>query len=165
MGQGIGTIVGLITAFAVTFIFLMLGDFMPSDVISPVIVTDFLSHPDFEIKLAVVGTVMYPGVAELLPYGAESATVLMALSWGIGGLVAGLLARDFVKGVFAALFAVIIGAFLTWLLLFFVQSTDYAQIFGSLSLMLMENTLLGALYPGIAAIIGGVLGGGITRRR
>jgi hypothetical protein len=144
----------------------MFGSFIPADVIDPAIVSNFLDNTDLEIKLAIVGTVLYPPqLGSLLPYGAIESSVLMAVAWGTGGLIAGLLARDFVQGVFAALFAVIIGALLTWLIVFLVGSTDYSAIFGSLSLFIMQNALMGCLYPGIAAVIGGILGGGISRER
>jgi hypothetical protein len=166
LGQAIGAIFGLLTAFLVTFVILMFGSYIPTDVVSSAIVNDFLGLPDLEIKLAVVGTVLYPPyLGGMLSYGASQSTVLMAVAWGTGGLVAGLLARDFVQGIFAAIFAVIIGALLTWLIVFINATTDLTIIFSDLSLLIMQNTLQGALYPGIAAVIGGILGGGITRRR
>ena len=166
MGQAIGALFGLLTAFLLTFVILMFGSFIPADVVNPTIVADFLGYPDLELKLAVVGTVLYPPqLGIMLQYGAEHPTVLMAVAWGTGGLVAGLLARDFVQGIFAAIFAVIIGALLTWLIVFIVGTEDLTAIFGTLSLLAMQYALEGALYPGIAAVIGGILGGGISRER
>jgi hypothetical protein len=171
LGQGIGTIVGLVTAFAIAFVILTFGGSMPEDLISSAIVDDFYLHLDLEARLAVVGTVLYPSalgstsLGQILTYGAQSATVLMALAWGAAGLVAGLLAKDFLQGVLAAVFAVIIGAFLTWLLFFFIQSGDIALLFGGGSMIILQSALEGLLYPAIAAIVGGLLGGGITRER
>ncbi len=168
MGQGIGAIFGLLTTFLLTFVILMFGSFIPDVVIGTEIVDNFLNYSDLEIKLTIVGTVLYPphlGSMSMLPYGAGSSEVLMAVAWGTGGLVAGLLSRDIVQGIFASIFAVIIGALLTWIIVFFVGSTDYTAIFGTLSLFIMQNALMGCLYPSIAAVIGGILGGGITRER
>jgi hypothetical protein len=166
MNQIVGTLVGLLVTFILTFVFLMLGSFMPADVISPTIVNEFLSYPDLEIKLAIVGTILYPPhLGQILSYGATQSTVLMAVTWGTGGLIAGLISRDFVQGVFAALFSVILGAFLTWIIIFLVASGNFALLFSPLSLSIMENSLLGAIYPAIASVIGGVLGGGISRER
>ncbi len=166
MGQAIGAIVGLVTTFAVVFIILSFGIYIPDDVIAPSIVTDFMNRPDLELKLAVIGTILYPPhLGVQLSFGAQGGTVLMALAWGTGGLLAGLLARDVVGGIFAAVFAVVIGAFLTWLLVFFISTSDVSQILGGPSLLLLQFVLEGMLYPSIAAIIGGLLGGAITRKR
>ncbi|MFX1368353.1 MAG: hypothetical protein ACFFAY_07135 [Promethearchaeota archaeon] len=171
MGQGIGTIVGLITAFAIAFVILTFGGSMPEDLISSSIVDDFYLHVDLEARLAVVGTVLYPSalgsasLGQILSYGAQGSTVLMALAWGTAGLLAGLLARDFIQGILAAVFSVILGAFLTWLLFFFIQTGDITQLFGGPSMIILQATLEGSLYPAIAAVVGGLLGGGITRER
>lgn len=171
MGQGLGTLFGLITAFAFTFVILTFGQSIPGDVLDPAIVADFLASSDLELKLAVVGTVLYPsaftvpGLGELLSLGAQGATVWMFLVWGTAGLVAGLVARDIVPAIFAAVFAAIIGAFLTWLLVFIVQTTDFAAIFGTSSMLILQAVLEGSLYPGIATVVGGLLGGGISRER
>jgi hypothetical protein len=97
--------------------------------------------------------------------GADGASVLMFLAWGTGGLIAGLIARDFVQGIFAAVFATILGAFLTWLLIFFIQTEDFYAIFGHFSMSILNDILFATIYPAIAAIVGGLLGGGITRER
>ncbi|MFW9799313.1 MAG: hypothetical protein ACFFD9_02675 [Candidatus Thorarchaeota archaeon] len=171
MGQTLGTFVGLITAFAIAFVILTLGGIMPEDLISTTIVNDFLGYPDLEMRLAVVGTVLYPGpvgisgLGAILGTGAQGGTVLMALAWGTGGLVAGLLARDILSGILASLFAVVIGAFLTWILVFVIQTADFLALFGGPSMVLLEAILYGSLYPAIAAVVGGILGGGITRER
>lgn len=172
MGQGLGTIFGLITAFAITFIVMTFGIYMPADLISPTVVQDFLSNSDLEIRLAVVGTILYPSalggssLGSVIGYGADSASVLMFLAWGTGGLVAGLMSKDFLPAILAAVFAAIIGAFLTWLLIFVISpGFDIAAIFAPGSLLLMEVALEGAIYPAIACVIGGLLGGGITRDR
>ncbi|MFW9966633.1 MAG: hypothetical protein ACFFEA_05710 [Candidatus Thorarchaeota archaeon] len=171
MGQLLGTFTGLITAFAIAFVILTFGGVMPEDLISSTIVADFLSHTDLEMRLAVVGTVLYPptagftGLGAILLTGAQGGTVLMALAWGTGGLVAGLFARDILSGILAALFAVVAGAFLTWMLVFVIRTTDFAAIFGGPSMLILEAVLYGSLYPAIAAVVGGILGGGITRQR
>jgi len=172
LGQGLGTIFGLITAFAITFIVMTFGIYMPGDLISPNVVQDFLSNSDLEIRLAVVGTILYPtalggsSIGSVIGYGADGASVLMFLAWGTGGLIAGLMSKDFLPAILAAVFAVIIGAFLTWLLIFVISpGFDIAAIFAPGSLLLMEVALEGAIYPAIACVIGGILGGGITRDR
>lgn len=172
MGQGLGTIFGLITAFAITFIVMTFGTYMPADLISPTVVQDFLSNSDLEIRLAVVGTILYPSalggssLGSVIGYGASGASVLMFLAWGTGGLVAGLMSKDFLPAIMAAVFATIIGALLTWLLIFAISpGFDIAAIFAPGSLLLMEVALEGAIYPAIACIIGAILGGGITRDR
>ncbi|MFX1415625.1 MAG: hypothetical protein ACFFC0_02385, partial [Promethearchaeota archaeon] len=173
MGQTLGTFVGLITAFAIAFVILTLGGIMPEDLISSTIVNDFLSLPDLENRLVVVGTVLYPGpvgigvvgLGTIIGSGAQGATVLMALAWGAGGLIAGLLTRDILGGILASLFAVVLGAFLTWMLVFVIQTPDFTLLFSGPSLVLLEAVLYGSLYPSIAAVIGGILGGGITRER
>jgi len=127
MGQISGTIAGLVVAFLITFLILMFGGHIHEDLIPPAIVEDFLSRPDLELKLAVVGTVMFPPyIGMQLGFGAQGSTILMFLAWGTGGLVAGALAREIVPGIFAALFAVILGAFLMWLLIFFIESISPA---------------------------------------
>ncbi len=148
------------------------GDFMPHDLISPTVVQDFLSNSDLEIRLAVVGTILYPSalsgpsLGSVIGYGADGASVLMFLAWGTGGLVAGLMSKDFLPAILAAVFAAIIGAFLTWLLVFVISpGFDIGAIFAPGSLLLMEVALEGAIYPAIACVIGGLLGGGITRDR
>ena len=172
MGQGLGTLFGLITAFAITFIIMTFGIYMPEDLISSSVVSDCLIRTDLELRLAVVGTILYPGafgaasLGSVVTYGAEGATVLMFLAWGTAGLVAGLMSKDFLPGILSGVFAVIIGAFLTWLLCFMVsQGFDVAAIFSNESLVIMQVTLEGAIYPCIACAIGGILGGGITRDR
>ncbi|MHA1924399.1 MAG: hypothetical protein ACXABV_13230 [Candidatus Thorarchaeota archaeon] len=171
MGQLLGTFIGLITAFAIAFVILTFGGVMPEDLISSTIVADFLSHTDLEMRLAVVGTVLYPatvgftGLGAYLETGAQGGTVLMALAWGTGGLVAGLVARDILSGILAALFAVVAGAFLTWLLVFIIQIPDFMALFGGESMLILEAVLYGSIYPAIAAVVGGILGGGITRER
>ena len=85
MSQGIGTIVGLITAFVITFLILTFGGFIPTQVIDAYIVNDFLTSIDLELKLAIVGTVLYPStftvpnLGSILGLGAQGATVLMFL--------------------------------------------------------------------------------------
>ncbi|MFQ5831794.1 MAG: hypothetical protein ACE5H4_03740 [Candidatus Thorarchaeota archaeon] len=171
MGQTLGTFAGLIMAFAIAFVILTLGGIMPEDLISATIVNDFFLHTDLEMRLAIVGTVLYPGpvgfsgLGAILGTGAQGGTVLMALAWGTGGLVAGLLARDILSGILASLFAVVMGAFLTWILVFVIQTPDFLALFGGPSMVLLEAILYGSLYPAIAAVIGGILGGGITRER
>jgi len=171
LGQGIGTLAGLLVAFALTFLILSIGVAIPPEVIDPTIISDFLSRSDLELKLVIISTVLYPttlsgvNIGIYIGYGARGSEVLMFLVWGTGGLVAGLLSRDIVQGLFAALFAVIIGAFLSWLLIFFVQTTDYAAIIGGESMLILQVVLEGALYPAIASVVGGLLGGGISRPR
>jgi hypothetical protein len=172
LGQGLGTIFGLVTAFAITFVVMTFGIYMPADLISTTVVQDFLSNSDLEIRLAVVGTILYPSalggssLGSVIGYGAEGASVLMFLAWGTGGLIAGLMSKDFLPAIMAAVFAAIIGAFLTWLLVFVISpGFDIAMIFAPGSLLLMEVALEGAIYPAIACVIGGLLGGGITRDR
>ncbi|MFX0107745.1 MAG: hypothetical protein ACFE7R_05660 [Candidatus Hodarchaeota archaeon] len=171
MGQVVGTILGMVTAFIVAFVILTLGNIMPEDLISSVIVSEFFVYTELEMRLAVVGTILYPSalgsvsLGALLDFGAQGATVLMALAWGTGGLIAGLFARDFINGIIAAIFAVVFGAFLTWLLVFFIQVTDIALLFGTGSLLLLQAVLEGSVYPAIAAVIGGLLGGGVSRER
>jgi len=171
LGQLLGTFIGLITAFAIAFVVLTFGGVMPEDLISSTVVADFLSYTDLEMRLAVVGTVLYPatvgfsGLGAILMTGAQGGTVLMALAWGTGGLMAGLFARDILSGILAALFAVIAGAFLTWILVFVIGTTDFTALFGGPSMLILEAVLYGSLYPAIAAVVGGILGGGITRQR
>lgn len=169
MSQVIGTFIGLIVAFAITFAILTFAIVIPfniNDVIHASIVDDFQIVTDLELKLAVVGSVLYPNDRlYTLIGGADGASVLMFLAWGTGGLVAGLIARDFVQGIFAAIFSTIVGAFLIWLLVFFIQTTNFYDIIGGLSMSILNSILLGTIYPAIAAIVGGLLGGGITRER
>jgi hypothetical protein len=172
LGQGLGTIFGLVTAFAIVFLVMTFGPFMPEDLITASVVTDYLAVDDLELKLAIVGTILYPSalggasLGSLVNFGASGASVLMFLAWGTGGLIAGLLSKDFLPGILSAIFAAILGAILTWLLFFMISSTpDIMAIFSSSSLLLMQVALEGAIYPCIAATIGGLLGGGITRDR
>ncbi|MBD3406660.1 MAG: hypothetical protein GF411_11145 [Candidatus Lokiarchaeota archaeon] len=170
MGQLVGTLVGLVTAFVVSFILLTFGVFLPPELVPAQIVDDFALYTDLELKLAITGTVLFPSPFEAtlghaLTYGARGWTVLMFLSWGLGGLAAGLLSRDIVQGVFAAIFAAAIGALLTWLLIFVIQIPDFSQIFGTGSLFIMQSALEGMIYPAIVGGIGGLLGGAITRER
>ena len=172
MGQGLGTLFGLITAFAIVFLVMTFGPFMPEDLISSSVVTDYLAYTDLELKLAIVGTILYPsalgsaGLGSVLGYGATGASVLMFLAWGTGGLVAGLLSKDFLPGILSAIFAAIVGAILTWLLIFVLSPTfNIMAIFSPSSLIIMQVALEGAIYPCIACAIGGILGGGITRDR
>ncbi len=166
MGQISGTLVGMVVAFLITFLILMFGGSIHEDLIPPEIVADFLSRPDLELKLAVVGTVMYPPYLGMqLGFGAQGSTILMFLAWGTGGLIAGALSREIIPGVFAAIFAVIIGAFLMWLLIFFISTTDFMAIFGGTSMLLLQFVLEGAIYPAIAAVVGSLLGSGVTRER
>jgi len=166
LGQGIGTLVGLIVTFSVTFAILTFGLFIPPDVVAPGLIVAFLTFTDLEIKLVVMGTVLYPpdlGVG--LAYGAQDVPVLTFLTWGLGGLIAGLLSKDILPGVLSALFSAIIGAFLVWLLVFFVKVPDFTQIAGTESMLLLQRVLIGTLYPAIATAVGGLLGGGISRQR
>ena len=171
MGQMIGTLVGLITAFAICFLVLTFGSLMPEALIPASVVGDFLSRPDLELRFAIVGTVLYPSalggqsLAALLGMGAGNSTVLMFLAWGTGGLVAGLLARGLIQGILAAVFSAIFGAVLIWLLIFFVQTTDVSALFGTASMLILQAAFEGCIYPCIAAVIGGILGGAITRQR
>jgi len=171
LGQILGIISGIITAFVIVFIILTFGQFIPTDVINVAVVTDFLSRTDLELKLTIVGTVLYPtsltsvNLGTYVGYGAQGSSVLMFLAWGTGGLIAGLVSRDFVQGILSAIFAVILGAFLTWLLVFFVRTTDPLALLSGESMFLMQVVLEGAIYPAIAAFVGGLLGGGISRER
>jgi len=172
LGQGLGTLFGLITAFAIVFLVMTFGPFMPEDLITSSVVTDYLGFEDLELKLAIVGTILYPAalgqssLGSLVGFGASGASVLMFLAWGTGGLVAGILSKDFLPGILSAVFAAILGAILTWLLFFMISPTpDIMAIFSSSSLLLMQVSLEGAIYPCIACTIGGILGGGITRDR
>jgi hypothetical protein len=148
------------------------GPFMPEDLITSSVVTDYLGFEDLELKLAIVGTILYPSalggasLGSIVGFGASGASVLMFLAWGTGGLVAGILFKDFLPGILSAVFAAILGAILTWLLFFMISPTpDIMAIFSSSSLLLMQVALEGAIYPCIACTIGGILGGGITRDR
>ncbi|MGY5857915.1 MAG: hypothetical protein RTU63_00995 [Candidatus Thorarchaeota archaeon] len=172
MGQGLGTLFGLITAFAIVFLVMTFGPFMPEDLITSSVVTDYTAVDDLELKLAIVGTILYPGafggssLGSLVGFGAAGASVLMFLAWGTGGLIAGILSKDFLPGILSGVFAAIIGAILTWLLFFMISATpDIMLIFSPSSLLLMQVALEGAIYPCIACTIGGILGGGITRDR
>ncbi|MFW9810299.1 MAG: hypothetical protein ACFFE6_13055 [Candidatus Thorarchaeota archaeon] len=174
MGQGLGTLIGLITAFAIVFIVLTFGIYMPNDLISGIVVDDFLSHNDLELRLAVVGTVLFPSpgflgspsLGTLVGYGAEGSSVLMFLAWGTGGLLAGLASKDFLPGVMAAIIGAVIGAFLTWLLFFMISPAfNIMAIFEPGSMYIMQAALEGTIYPAIAATVGGLLGGGISRDR
>ena len=166
LGQGLGTLVGLVVTFTVTFVILTFGLFIPPDVVDPRIINDFLTFTDLELKLVVMGTVLYPSELGVgLTYGAQDVPVLMFLTWGLGGLIAGLLSKDILPGVLSALFSAIIGAFLIWLLVFFVQVPDFTQIAGAESMLLLQRVLTGTLYPAIATAFGGLLGGGISRER
>ena len=147
---------------------------MPNDLIASTIVDDFLVFNDLELRLAVVGTILYPAPAflgsttlgNLVMYGAPGATALMWLAWGTGGLVAGLLTKEVFPGILSAIFSAVIGAFITWLL-FFIISPDFnlMAIFQQGSLLIMQASLEGTIYPAIACAIGGLLGGAITRSR
>ncbi|TFG99146.1 hypothetical protein E4H12_03760 [Candidatus Thorarchaeota archaeon] len=172
MGQGLGTLFGLITAFAIVFLVMTFGLFMPEDLISSSVVTDYVGFDDLELKLAIVGTILYPSalggasLGSLVGYGATGASVLMFLAWGTGGLIAGMMSKDFLPGILSGVFAAILGAILTWLLFFMLQPTpDILAIFSPSSLIFMQVALEGAIYPCIACTIGGILGGGITRDR
>jgi hypothetical protein len=175
LGQGLGTLLGLLTAFIITFIVLTFGTFIPNDLISGIVVTDFLISGDLELRLAVVGTVLYPApgflstpsLGTLVGYGAEGWSVLMWLAWGTGGLIAGLASKDFLPGVMAAVIGAVIGAFLTWLLLFMISpaGVNFAAILEPGSMYIMQASLEGTIYPAIACAIGGALGGGISRER
>ena len=171
MGQGLGTLFGLITAFGIAFLVMTFGLYMPEDLISSSIVTDFLAIADLELRLAVVGTILYPSaigasLGSIVGYGASGASVLMFITWGTGGLIAGLMSKDFLPGILSAVFAAILGAILTWLLFVMISpGFDIAAIFATGSLLLMQVALEGAIYPCIACAIGGILGGGITRDR
>ena len=174
MGQGLGTLIGLITAFAITFIVLTFGTFIPNDLISSLVVDDFLINDELELRLAVVGTVLYPSpgflgtpsLGSLIGLGAEYASGLMWLAWGAGGLLAGLASKDFLPGIMAAIIGAVIGAFLTWLLFFMISpSFNIMAIFEPGSMYIMQAALEGTIYPAIACAIGGLLGGGISRDR
>lgn len=172
MGQGLGTLFGLITAFVIVFLVMTFGLFMPEDLISSSVVTDYVGFDDLELKLAIVGTILYPSalsgtsLGSLVHYGATGASVLMFLAWGTGGLIAGMMSKDFLPGILSAVFAAILGAILTWLLFFMISPTpDIMAIFSPSSLLFMQVALEGAIYPCIACAIGGILGGGITRDR
>ncbi len=113
-----------------------------------------------------MGTVLYPSALGVgLTYGAQEVPVLMFLTWGLGGIIAGLLSKDILPGVLSAIFSAIIGAFLVWLLVFFVQVPDFTLIAGTESMVLLERVLTGTLFPVIATAVGGLLGGGISRQR
>ncbi|MBY8997453.1 MAG: hypothetical protein KGD60_06960 [Candidatus Thorarchaeota archaeon] len=174
MGQGIGTLFGLITAFAMTFVVLTFGTFMPNDLIASTVVADFLVTGELEIRLAVTGTILYPAPAflgstslgSLVGYGSAGASVLMWLAWGTGGLVAGLFTKDIFPGILSGVFSAVIGAFLTWLLFFIISpGFDVMAIFQQGSLLIMQASLEGTIFPVIACAIGGLLGGAITRDR
>jgi hypothetical protein len=171
MGQFIGTLVGLVVSFVLCFAILTLGTIMPDALIPSRIVADFLSRPDLELRLAIAGTVMYPSafgsasLGAMLSMGAQSATVLMFVAWGTGGLVAGLLARGPLQGIFAGVFSVVIGAILIWLLVFFIQTSDFGAIFGAASMFILEAVFEGSVYPLIGVGVGGLLGGAISRER
>ena len=142
MGQGIGTIVGLVIAFAMTFIVLTFGIYIPPEVIPDLIVEDFLARTDLELRVAIVGTVLYPyHLGANLTYGAAQTTVLAFVAWGFAGLIAGLLSKGCVEGILSAIFSVILGAFLTWLLIFFISTGDVAALFGTGSMLLLQWTL------------------------
>lgn len=160
-------IVGLVVAYVMAFLVLTFGLFIPSQVIPPALVSEFLSVNDLELRVAIVGTVLYPYyLGSHLSFGATQTTVLTFVTWGTAGLVAGLLARGFLEGLFASLFAVIIGAFLTWLLIFLIQPyADLFALFGTESMIIMQLALQGSIWPGVASIVGGLLGGGISRDR
>ncbi len=171
MGQGVGIVAGFLTAFIITFLILLFGQYVPSELVPQSIVNDFLSYSDLELKLAIVSTVLFPtslttvNLGTYVGYGAQGGTVLTYLAWGCAGLVAGLLTRDIVQAIIAALLSVLMAAFLTWLLIFFIATTDPMALIGSQSLLLLELVLGSSLYPIITAVIGGLLGGGISRER
>ncbi len=171
LGQLIGTLAGMITAFVICFIILTFGSLMPEALIPASVVADFLSWPDLELRFIIVGTVLYPSalggqsLAALLGMGAGNSSVLMFLAWGTAGLVAGLLARGLLQGVLAAVFSAVSGAVLIWLLIFFVQTTDVSALFGTASMLILQAAFEGCIYPCIAVVIGGILGGAITRQR
>ena len=173
-GQGLGTLFGLVAAFAITFIVLTFGVYMPNDLIASTIVDDFLVTGELEIRLAVTGTILYPAPAflgstslgSLIGYGSPGASVLMWLAWGTGGLVAGLFTKEIFPGVLSAIFSAVIGAFLTWILIFVISPGFSAMaIFQQGSLLIMQASLEVTIYPAIACAIGGLLGGAITRSR
>lgn len=167
MNQAISSLVGLLVAFLFAFIILTIGFMMPPEVVSPGIVADFLDYSDLEVRLAIVGTVLYPPyLGAQIHVGATHTTVLTWVAWGLAGLIVGLLARGIPQGVLGSTSSVVIGALLMWLLIFLIQPYgDIANLFGTESMIILQVTLQGAIYPGIAAAIGGLLGGAITRER
>ncbi|MHA1637077.1 MAG: hypothetical protein ACTSUO_05790 [Candidatus Thorarchaeota archaeon] len=172
MGQFTGALAGLVAAFVLAFLILTFGLLIPTDIVKTAIVEDFLSRADLELKLAIVSTVLFPtsltvgvNLSTYVGYGADGGTVLTYLAWGTGGLIAGLLTRDVAQGVLAGIFAVIIGAFLSWLLIFFLVTADYMAIIGGASILILQVVLESSVFPCIAAVIGGLLGAGITRER
>lgn len=172
MGQKLGIVIGLVTAYAIVFAILAFGTFIPEDVIDSVVVTDFLTRNDLELKIAITSTVLYPSalgstsLGSYLGFGAQGASVLMFLAWGTAGLVAGLVARGIPDGVVSSISAVVVGAVLNWLLVFFISpGVDFTAIFGTASLIILQILLEATIFPIIGATIGGVLGGAITRKR
>lgn len=171
MGQITGIIAGLIAAFVMTFVILTIGQFIPAQIIDPSIVNDFLARTDLELKLTIVSTILFPtsltsvNLGTYVGYGAQGGTVLTYLAWGTGGLVAGLLTRDIIQGILSAVFSVLLAAFLTWLLVFFIASSDPLALISDVSMIILEVVLSSSIYPAIAAVIGGLLGSGITRER
>ena len=94
MGQNIGTLVGLVIAFVMCFLVLMFGAFIPSQVIPASIVQNFLEQTDLELRIAIVGTVLFPYQLGLeIGLGASETTVLTFICWGTAGLIAGLRAK------------------------------------------------------------------------
>ncbi|MEM2141908.1 MAG: hypothetical protein QXS20_06240 [Candidatus Thorarchaeota archaeon] len=166
MRQLLGSLIGLVTSFVIVFTILALGLTMPEVLIGQYVVQDFLTRTDLELKLAIVGTVLYPPVVGTqLSLGSQHVSVLMFLAWGTGGLVGGLISRDIIRALFAAVSSVMTGALLTWLLLFLVTTTDVGALLGSASMLLLQYLLEGCVYPAASAIIGGLLGGAISRQR
>ncbi len=159
------------TAFVVVFLILTLGPYIPADIIDSVIVSDFIARTDLELKLEIVSTILFPtsltsvNLGTYVGFGAQGGTVLTSLAWGVGGLVAGLLTRDIKLGVLSAITSVVIAAVLTWLLVFFIATSDPLALISDVSLIILEVVLSSSIYPIIAAVIGGLLGGAITRER
>jgi hypothetical protein len=82
-----------------------------------------------------------------------SAYILAPVIWLIGGLIAGLISRDMMKGAAAGLIMAMIAPFLCYGLDFFLGGANGA---------LLLTWVLNGLLAGLIAAVGGVIGGTLT---
>lgn len=169
MGVGLGSLASVGTAILIVWLLLLYGN-IPPELMNPQAVTLIRNIPALEMQfLFILGgdpinwsNPLLHGI--LLNF--QEFFLLNILVWGGAGLVGGLVSRGIFQGAGAGLSAGILAVIISWILYWVIFfGLDVNALINTSSLVLLRTWLIEGLKGGGAGLVGGLIGGAITRKR
>ena len=169
MGAGLGSLVSVGTAILIVWILLLYGN-IPPELMNAQAIDLIRNIPVLEMQfLFFLGgdpinqsNPLLHGI--LLNF--DQFFLLNLLVWGGAGLVGGLVSRGIFRGAGAGLSAGILAVIISWILYWVIFfGLDINALINPASMILLRTWLIEGLKGGGAGLVGGLIGGAITRRR